>query len=248
MLRRIDSLSTRRYNRFVVVISVIVDYWSLAVEPYTLLIVARTQSLARRLHPALDAEGYVIRWVSSTRRALDLDLQPSLVILDLPPSGGVRSAARLKDAFDVPLLALGRAERPIPEHVDASLLRPCRMRQLVDLVENTLLSHSPHLLSAGRMSLDTETRRLQMNGSLYQLRPLGCQILAQLMARAGEVIPREELFCRVWNTDDIDNTRALDVHIAYLRRELEQDARHPELIITERGVGYRLEPPAYGHK
>jgi DNA-binding response OmpR family regulator len=221
-----------------------VDTRSLAVEPYTILIVARTQSLARRLRATLDAEEYVIRWVSSTSRALDLDLQPSLVILDLPPSGGVRSAAQLKDAFEVPLLALGRPERRIPKPVDASLLRPYRVRRLVDLVEDTLLSHSPHLLSAGQMSLDTEARRLQMNGSLHQLRPLACQILAHLMAHAGEIVPREELFRRVWHTDDTDNTRALDVHIAYLRRELEEDPRHPTLIVTERGVGYRLEPPS----
>jgi len=110
-----------------------------------------------------------------------------------------------------------------------------------------LLFHSPHLLSVGQMSLDTETRRLQMNGSLYQLRPLACQILAHLMARAGEVVPREELFRRVWHTDDTDNTRALDVHIAYLRRELEQDPHEPGLIITERGVGYRLELSAFEH-
>jgi len=214
------------------------------VEPYILLIVARTQVLARRLRAALDAEEYVIRWVPSTSRALDLDLQPSLVVLDLPPTGGSRSSARLKDTFDVPLLAIGQPEQPVPEAVDASLLRPCQRQHLVELVENTLLFHSPHLLSAGQMSLDTETRRLQMDGSLHQLRPLACQILAHLMARAGEVVPREELFRRVWRTDDTDNTRALDVHIAYLRSELEQNPHDPRLIVTERGVGYRLEPPA----
>lgn len=217
-------------------------------EPYTLLIIARTQSLARRLRAALDTEEYVIRWVPSTSRALDLELRPSLVILELPPSGGVRSASRLKDAFEVPLLALGKPGVPIPEAVDASLRRPYRVRQLVDLLENTLLSHSPHLLAAGEMSLDTETRRLQMNGSLYQLRPLACQILAQLMARAGEVVAREELFRRVWHTEELDNTRALDVHIAYLRRRLEMDPRHPRLIVTERGVGYRLDLPPSEHE
>jgi DNA-binding response OmpR family regulator len=217
------------------------------VEPYTLLIIARTQSLARRLRAALNADEYVIRWVPSTSRALDLELAPSLVVVDLPPSGGARISARLKDGFRVPLLALGRPGQAVPEPVDASLLRPCRMRQLAELVENTLLFHSPHLLSAGQMSLDTETRRLQMNGSLHQLRPLACRILAYLMARAGEVVPREELFRRVWHTDDTDNTRALDVHVAYLRRELEEDPHDPRLIVTERGVGYRLDLPAAEH-
>jgi DNA-binding response OmpR family regulator len=51
------------------------------------------------------------------------------------------------------------------------------------------------------------------------------------------------LFQRVWRVDDGDNTRALDVHIAYLRRVLESDPHYPRLIRTERGLGYRLQPP-----
>jgi DNA-binding response OmpR family regulator len=100
------------------------------------------------------------------------------------------------------------------------------------------------MVRVGGMSLDTRARRLQVNGSLYRLRPIGCRILALLMARAGSVVHRDELFHRVWQVDDRDNTRALDVHIAHLRRTLEPDPRHPQLIVTERGLGYRLQPPA----
>jgi DNA-binding response OmpR family regulator len=199
--------------------------------------------LARRLRAALEGEEYIIRWVSSTTQALELDLRPSLLILDLPPSGGQRSTARLKRAFDVPLLAIARPGLPLPDSVDVSLPRPYQLERLVDEIENTLIIHSPDLVRAGAMCLDTQTRRLQVNGSLHQLRPLACQILAHLMARAGQVVSREDLFRRVWHTDDGDNTRALDVHISYLRRELEPNPREPALILTERGLGYRLEPP-----
>lgn len=212
-------------------------------EPYTLLIVARTQSLARRLRELLDPEQYLIRWVASTTQAIEIDICPSLLVLDLPASGGVRSAARLKQEFDVPLLALARSGQPIPEAVDAALTRPYDPENLVERIEIELVEHSPYRVRAGGMSLDMETRRLQMNGELYQLRPIGCEILALLMAQAGQVIARDELFRRVWQTEDADNTRALDVHIAHLRREIEPDPRNPSVIQTERGVGYRLELP-----
>jgi DNA-binding response OmpR family regulator len=212
-------------------------------EPYTLLIVARTQSLAKRLRSTLDAERYLVRWVASTAQALDVDICPSLLMLELPPSGGDLSAARLKRQFDAPLLILCRGGQHIPESADVSLARPYQLEHLVERIEITLVDHSPHRIRAGNMSLDMETRRLQMNGELYQLRPIGCEILALLMARAGDVIPRDELFRRVWKTEDGDNTRALDVHIAYLRREMEPDPRNPALIRTERGVGYRLQLP-----
>jgi two-component system KDP operon response regulator KdpE len=109
------------------------------------------------------------------------------------------------------------------------------------MIETLLISHSPHMICVAEMSLDRKSRRLQMNGTLHQLRPIACQILSLLMSKAGQTVPRDELFRRIWHTTDGDNTRALDVHIAYLRRELEADPSHPQLIITERGVGYRLQ-------
>jgi DNA-binding response OmpR family regulator len=212
-------------------------------EPYTLLIIARTQSLAKRLRDLLDAERYLVRWVPSTTQALHLDLCPSLLILELPISGGDRCVTRLKHQYDAPLLALFRNGQALPESADASISRPYRLRDLVEKIEITLIDHSPYRIRAGRMSLDMETRRLEMSGELHQLRPIGCEILALLMAQAGDVVARDELFRRVWQTEDGDNTRALDVHIAHLRREIEPDPRNPTVIQTERGIGYWLQPP-----
>jgi two-component system response regulator RegX3 len=210
-------------------------------EPYTLLIIARTQSLAKRLRGALAADEYVIRWATSSTQSLALDIFPSLLVLDMPPSGGVRCVARLKRKFDCPIVALVRPDQVVPEQVDAHLARSCRRQELVASIESTLISHSPHMLCVADMSLDRKSRRLQMNGTLYQLRPIACQILAILMSKAGQTVTREELFRRIWHTTHADSTRALDVHIAYLRGELEADPSHPRKIITERGVGYRLQ-------
>lgn len=212
-------------------------------EPKTLLLIARTQSLIKHLRSALDASRYVIRWASSSSQALGLDLNPSLLLLELPASGGTRSVGRLKRGFDAPLVVLARKGQPGPAQAYACLARPYEMAQLVELIETTLINHSPSIICAENMCLDTEQRRLQMNGLVHQLRPLACDILSLLMQRSGQVVPRDELFRRVWHTNDGDSTRALDVHIAYLRRELEADPRKPRLILTERGVGYRLHPP-----
>jgi len=212
-------------------------------EPFALLVVARTQSLATHLRDALDAEQYLIRWASSSAQARTLDVSPSLLVLDLPSSGGARSVTRLKRRFDAPLLVLLPAGQTIPDQADGHLFRPFAVERLVERIETILMDSAPHILSVAQMSLDTDARRLQINGAIYQLPPLGCRILAVLMSRAGQAIPRDELFRRVWRVDDLDGTRALDVHIAHLRQQLEADPHRPELIITERGLGYRLQPP-----
>ena len=210
-------------------------------EPYTLLIIARTQSLAKRLRGALAADEYVIRWAASSTQGLALEIRPSLLVIDMPPSGGARCVARLKRRFDAPILALVRTDQTVPEGVAAHLPRPCPRQTLVEAIETLLISHSPHMICVANMSLDQKSRRLQMNGTLRQLRPIACQILAILMSKAGQTVPRGELFRRIWDTMDGDSTRALDVHVAYLRRELEADPGNPRIIITERGVGYRLQ-------
>ena len=61
------------------------------------------------------------------------------------------------------------------------------------------------------------------------------------MRRHGEVVQREELFRKVWNTEYTGDTRTLDVHISWLRQAIEQDPRNPEYLKTIRGVGYRLD-------
>jgi len=208
---------------------------------YTLLVVARSQSLAKGLRAALNGYEYLIRWAPSTQEALAFDSRPDLLVLDLPPSGGVRCAARLKRRFDVPLLALLHPGLPIPEGVDHALPRQGAVQDLVEMIETLLIDHAPSIVRAGGLSLDRETCRLQINGEIYQLRPIACQILAELLAQAGHTIPRDELFRRVWQMDDGDNTRALDVHISHLRRAIEPDPHNPTLILTERGVGYRLQ-------
>lgn len=212
-------------------------------EPHTLLVVARNQSLAKRVAEDLEAEHHLLRWVSSTSQASVLDLAPDLIILELPASGGTRSAQRLKRHFQAPLLVVCHDGQAPPDGADVSIVHPWQARKLVDLVACTLLANSPHLVRAGAMLLDTETRQLQMGGVIHHLRPLGCRILAELMANAGRVMSRDELARRVWEMEDGDVTRALDVHIAYLRRQIEPEPGHPRLIVTEWGVGYKLVLP-----
>ena len=66
------------------------------------------------------------------------------------------------------------------------------------------------------------------------------RLLAELVTAAGRVVSREELLQQVWGYDYFGDTRLLDVHIRRLRRKVERDPDHPVLVLTVRGVGYRM--------
>ena len=69
------------------------------------------------------------------------------------------------------------------------------------------------------------------------------RILRLLADHVGEVVTREDLMSRVWDTNWFGSTKTLDVHIGWLRRKLGDEAAEPEYIETVRGVGFRFVAP-----
>jgi DNA-binding response OmpR family regulator len=99
-------------------------------------------------------------------------------------------------------------------------------------------------MQVGDLKLDIEHRLLYLNRSgstSFQLDPMETRLLAVLMEAPGQVISRAHLMRTVWQTDYLDDTRTLDVHICWLRRKIEADPGHPRRIITHRNLGYQLK-------
>jgi len=101
------------------------------------------------------------------------------------------------------------------------------------------------VLQAGDLVLDTERRLLHPNGyggEPIRLTPMESRLLVVLMESPGQIVSRADLMKRVWQTEFLDDTRTLDVHICWLRRKLEPDPAHPRQIVTHRGRGYQFCP------
>ena len=74
-----------------------------------------------------------------------------------------------------------------------------------------------------------------------QTRVAGVPALREALREHGEVVERDALFKKVWETNYTGDTRTLDVHISWLRRAIELDPNNPKFLKTIRGVGYRLD-------
>jgi DNA-binding response OmpR family regulator len=73
--------------------------------------------------------------------------------------------------------------------------------------------------------------------------PKQCALLQYLMLRSNEVVSRGEIMDAIWETNYLEDTRTLDVHIRWLRECIEPDPSQPVYLVTVRGAGYCLKIP-----
>ncbi len=98
------------------------------------------------------------------------------------------------------------------------------------------------VLCYGPFTLDLQQRLLRRGENVHVLTPKECQLLTTFIRHVGHVLTRKYLMKVVWDTEEVDDTRTLEVHVHWLRRKLEADVSRPALLHTVRGVGYVLRP------
>ena len=190
--------------------------------------------------------------------ALALDAQPDLVILDilLPVMDGWAVCKGLRAKSTVPILMLTALGEEVDRILGLELgaddyqTKPFSTRELIARVKALLRRveldmgsvNNAHKIKVRDLELDLDKRQTLKNGAPLDLRYKEFELLSLLMANAGEVVTRAEIFDKVWGTDWLGDMRTLDVHIRWLREKIEADAGNPDYIQTARGVGYRFTP------
>ena len=96
----------------------------------------------------------------------------------------------------------------------------------------------PPLVDLGRVQVDLAGHRVLRDGEAVPLKPKAFELLAFLLRHPGQVFTRDQLLERVWGYDYAGESRTVDVHVHWLRGELEEDPASPEFLHTVRGVGY----------
>ena len=170
---------------------------------------------------------------------------PNLVIVNAPSmrSTGLRIclSIRKKDA-KIPIILIVEKEKVVDrELVDSILSLPFTVQKLVNRVKAHMRGDGNNVVSVGPIRLDLENKRVRSLGKNTKLTPRLITLLQILMDKHGEVVEREALFKKVWETNYTGDTRTLDVHISWLRRAIELDPDNPKFLKTIRGVGYRLD-------
>jgi two-component system KDP operon response regulator KdpE len=96
-------------------------------------------------------------------------------------------------------------------------------------------------IEADGLLIELSKRTVSRDGSSIHLTPIEWELLRVLAVNAGRTMTHHQLFAEVWARAHGDAQQHLRVHVASLRRKLERDPVRPRVVITEPGVGYRLE-------
>jgi len=195
----------------------------------------------------LQKKGFDIRSFQNGSQAVSKIKQfnPSLVVINAASlrSTGLRIclSVRKKDP-KLPIILILETEKSVDKDVAESVLAlPFTVQKLVNRIKALLPSDGKNVVTVGPIQLDLEHKRVRSLGKSTKLTPRLITLLSILMEKHGEVVEREALFKKVWETNYTGDTRTLDVHISWLRSAIELDPNNPKFLKTIRGVGYRLD-------
>jgi DNA-binding response OmpR family regulator len=228
----------------------------------TILVVDDEPIILEALSESLERDGYTVITAADGRAALDYfrSGRPDLVVLDLmlPELSGIEVCRIIRAESAVPILMLTAKDSEIDKVVgleigaDDYMTKPFSLRELAARVRALLrrvesqapaTEPAPAAPAFGRVQLDLAGHRLLRDGVALALKPKAFELLAFLVGHPGQVFTREQLLERVWGYDFAGETRTVDVHMHWLRAQVEADSSAPEFLHTVRGVGYVFRRP-----
>jgi DNA-binding response OmpR family regulator len=216
------------------------------------------QSVQKLLTYPLRKEGYEVVGALDGKEALDRlqDASFDLVVLDvmMPRVDGFDVCRQIRATSTVPIIMLTAKTEEIDKVLglelgaDDYITKPFSVREFRSRVKAVLRraalkrddAELEEPIERGDLRIDFDKRHVQVRGSSVRLTYVEFEILAALARHPGRVFSRSMLLERVWGDSAYRDPRTVDVHIRHLREKLEQEPRHPELIFTVRGVGYRF--------
>jgi two-component system, OmpR family, KDP operon response regulator KdpE len=225
-------------------------------DPVVVLIEDELQ-IRRFLRATLSGQGY--RLFEATTGADGLievaSRQPDVVIVDLglPDMDGLEVIRRLREWTTVPVIVLSARgqERDKVTALDAGaddyVSKPFGAGELLARIRVALrhtagASHEGDeaAFKVGELEVDQLRRHVTIRGAEIKLTPIEYKLLTTLVRHAGKVVTHQQLLREVWGPSHEDQAHYVRVYMAHLRHKLEVEPARPRYLLTEPGVGYRL--------
>ncbi len=221
-------------------------------SPVRVLVVDNEPAIRDYLRLGLRYEGFAVREAADTHaaRAALREWDPQVVVLDvvLPGEDGMAFGRDLREGDPDRLLifltardALDDRVRGLEAGADDYLVKPFEFRELVARIRTHLRRLGPgpgDMLAHGPLLMDLMRHRVTLDGAPVELSLREFDLLCCFLRHPGQVLSKQTLLDRVWGYDFGGNDNIVEQYVRYLREKLGEQGR--ALIVTVRGVGYRL--------
>jgi two-component system, OmpR family, KDP operon response regulator KdpE len=225
----------------------------------SILVVDDEPAILRALTSALTARGYAVRQAVTGQSAIDMVAvdPPDAIVLDLrlPDIDGVEVCRRVRTWSNVPIIVLSadgldqRKVDALDEGANDYVTKPYSTPELLARLRAALRSSTGRasvddgVLVVGDLRIDLARRAVTVGERTVDLTPKEFAFLALLARYPGRVLTHHAILQEVWGPNYGTETQYLRVYAGQIRKKIDDDMRNPRLV-TDLGVGYRLQPRA----
>ncbi len=221
-----------------------------------ILVVEDDPAMTVALRDGLEYEGYKVSTAADGEVGLQMAqaTHPDLILLDvmLPKRSGLSVCRQIRgEGRDVPIIMLTARGQEIDKvtglrvGADDYVTKPFGFLELVARMEAVLRrcrgKQRREKYQFGDMEVDFQKYTVTRSGIPLAISAREFELLAYFVDHRGDVISRAELLEKVWSYRGVSNTRTVDMHVAKLRKKVEDQPSHPRWIVTVHGVGYRFD-------
>lgn len=220
-----------------------------------ILVVDDEPQILRFLKPSLTAAGYDVISAATGAEALKLAAlkAPDAILLDLglPDMDGKDVLRDLRAWSTTPVIVLSARDREAEKiaaldlGADDYVNKPFGIGELTARLR-TALRHAAQARSettryaAGGLVVDIDAHSVTLDGKPIKLTPKEFDLLAILVRNAGRIVTHRQILTAVWGPAHAEDLQYLRVFIGQLRHKLEPGTTSHDLILTEPGIGYRM--------
>ncbi len=219
-----------------------------------ILLVEDDKAIVANLTAFLHGEGYAVKSVTGQTAAMELleKEQADLVLLDisLAEGNGFAACKAIKAEYQLPVIFLTASGDEYSTvtgfdlGADDYISKPFRPRELASRIKNILrlTGNTGKTVKLGAVTVDTEKGIATKQGKDLFLSALEYRLLLVFINNRGTVLTRNQLLDAIWDiAGEYVNDNTLTVYIKRLREKIEDDPANPKIILTIRGLGYKVE-------
>ena len=216
-----------------------------------ILIIEDDETICLGLKYYLEQEGFKVITTYKKDEVLEIIKDTIIVPLDinLPNINGFDLFKEIKKVKDVPIIFLTANDlevsivRGLDMGADDYITKPFKTRELLSRIKNVLRRNksNSNIINIGNIVIDLNQAKVFKNGIDTLLTSLEYKILLTLALNPDTIFSREKLLADIWDVNEeyvYDNT--LTVYIKRIRDKIEDNPNNPKIILTIRGVGYKV--------